>query len=104
MELSKKVKTALDETHIDPWRANPARVPVCGEFSQGYEQLPSHAGYMDGVALGLMVCVVGLLITPGPYHRLFQRPGQLTFPIGRRSVGGFSIYQSSRIWNLMNAP
>jgi len=28
--------------------------------------------YPYGLALGLMVCVVGLLITPGPYHRIVE--------------------------------
>ena len=37
-----------------------------------YEQLPSHARYLDGLALGLMICVVALLITPGPYHRIVE--------------------------------
>src|SRR2546423_2337412 len=43
-----------------------------GVFSDGYGQLPTHARYLDGLALGLMVCVVGLLITPGPYHRIVE--------------------------------
>lgn len=37
-----------------------------GVFSDGYEQLPTHARYLGGLGLMLMVCVVGLLITPGP--------------------------------------
>jgi hypothetical protein len=43
-----------------------------GVFSDGYEQLPSSVRYLDGLALALMVCVVGLLITPGPYHRIVE--------------------------------
>jgi hypothetical protein len=43
-----------------------------GVFNDGYEQLPTHVRYLDGLALGLMVCVVGLLITPGPYHRIVE--------------------------------
>jgi hypothetical protein len=43
-----------------------------GVFSDGYEQLPPYARYLDGLALGLMVCVVGLLITRGPYHRIVE--------------------------------
>jgi hypothetical protein len=43
-----------------------------GVFSDGYEQLPTYVRYLDGLALGLMVCVVGLLITPGPYHRIVE--------------------------------
>jgi Family of unknown function (DUF6328) len=43
-----------------------------GVFSEGYEQLPTDFRYLDGVALGLMVCVVALLILPGPYHRIVE--------------------------------
>jgi Family of unknown function (DUF6328) len=43
-----------------------------GVFSDGYEQLPTHVRYLDGLALALMICVVGLLITPGPYHRIVE--------------------------------
>ena len=43
-----------------------------GAFSDGYDQLPTEPRYLDGLALGLMVCVVGLLIAPGPYHRIVE--------------------------------
>ena len=43
-----------------------------GVFSDGYDQLPADSRYLSGVALGLMICVVGLLITPGPYHRIVE--------------------------------
>lgn len=36
--------------------------------------------YLDAVALGFMVCVVGLLITPEPYHRIVE---------GGEDSGGF---------------
>jgi hypothetical protein len=73
MELSKKVKIALDETRILILGAQILLgFQFRGVFSDGYEQLPTHARYLDGVALGLMVCVVGLLITPGPYHRIVE--------------------------------
>jgi hypothetical protein len=42
-----------------------------GVFSDGYEQLLTYLRYLDGLALGLLVCVVGLLITPGP-HRIVE--------------------------------
>jgi hypothetical protein len=41
-------------------------------FDDGYEQLPSHVRYLDGVALLPMICVVALLIAPGPYHRIVE--------------------------------
>src|SRR5438874_13536239 len=73
MELSKKIKIALDETRILILGAQILLgFQFRGVFSDGYEQLPTHARYLDGVALGLMVCVVGLLITPGPYHRIVE--------------------------------
>jgi hypothetical protein len=41
-------------------------------LSDGFDQLPTDVRYLDGLALGLMVCVVGLLIAPGPYHRIVE--------------------------------
>jgi len=76
MELSKKVKIALDETRMLILGAQILLgFQFRGVFSDGYEQLPSHARYLDGLALGLMVCVVALLITPGPYHRIVEGGG-----------------------------
>src|SRR5438067_11229117 len=73
MELSKKVKIALDETRILILGAQILLgFQFRGVFSDGYEQLPTHLRYLDGFALALMVCVVGLLITPGPYHRIVE--------------------------------
>jgi len=73
MELTKKIKLALDET----------RILILGSqillgfqfravFSAGYEELPTALRYLDGAALLPMLCVVALLITPGPYHRIVQ--------------------------------
>ena len=65
MELSKKVKVPLDET-----RMLILGVQILlgfqfrGVFGDGYDQLPADSRYLSGVALGLMICVVGLLITP----------------------------------------
>jgi hypothetical protein len=44
-----------------------------GAFSEGYDLLPAHARYLDAAALGFMVCAVGLLIAPGPDHRIVER-------------------------------
>lgn len=63
MELSRKVKIALDETRMLILGAQILLgFQFRGVFSDGYERLPTDARYLDGVALGLMVCVVGLLI------------------------------------------
>ena len=73
MELSKKVKIALDETRILIFGVQILLgFQLRGAFSDGYEQLPPYMRHLDGLALGLMVCVVGLLITPGPYHRIVE--------------------------------
>jgi hypothetical protein len=73
MELSKKVKIALDETRILILGAQILLgFQLRGVFSEGYDHLPSHARYLNGIALGLMICAVGLLITPGPYHRIAE--------------------------------
>src|SRR5919202_6745806 len=73
MELSKKIKIALDETRMLILGAQILLgFQFRGVFSEGYEQLPSQSRYLDGLALGLMICVVGLLIAPGPYHRIVE--------------------------------
>ena len=73
MELSKKVKIALDETRMLILGAQILLgFQFRGAFSDGFDQLPTNARYLDGLALGLMVCVVGLLIAPGPYHRIVE--------------------------------
>jgi len=73
MELSKKVKIALDETRMLILGAQILLgFQFRGPFSDGFDQLPTGARYLAGLALGLMVCVVGLLIAPGPYHRIVE--------------------------------
>ena len=73
MELSKKVKVALDETRMLILGAQILLgFQFRGVFGDGYDQLPADPRYLSGVALGLMICVVGLLITPGPYHRMVE--------------------------------
>jgi hypothetical protein len=73
MELSKKVKLALDETRMLILSAQILLgFQFRGVFSDGYDQLPTEVRYLNGLALGLMVLLVGLLITPGPYHRIVE--------------------------------
>ena len=73
MELSKKVKVALDETRMLILGAQILLgFQFRGPFSDGFDQLPTSARYLAGLALGLMVCVVGLLIAPGPYHCIVE--------------------------------
>jgi hypothetical protein len=73
MELTKKIKIALDETRMLILGAQILLgFQFCGVFGNGYDQLPSHLRYLDGIALLPMICVVALLITPGPYHRIVE--------------------------------
>ena len=41
-------------------------------FDDRFDQLSAYARYADGVGLGLLVCAIGLLIAPGPYHRIVE--------------------------------
>jgi len=73
MELSKKVKIALEETRILILGAQILLgFGFRGVFDDRFDQLPEYARYADGVGLGLLVCTVGLLIAPGPYHRIVE--------------------------------
>jgi len=73
MDLTKKIKIALDETRMLILGAQILLgFQFRGVFDNGYDQLPNHLRYLDGIALFPMICVVALLITPGPYHRIVE--------------------------------
>jgi len=73
MELTKKIKLALDETRILILGAQILLgFQFRAVFSDGYEELPAALRYLDGFAILPMICVVALLITPGPYHRIVE--------------------------------
>src|SRR6266536_1539770 len=73
MALSKKLKTALDETRMLMLGAQILLgFGLRSVFADAFDQLPPHSRMLDGIGLGLMVIVVGLLITPGPYHRIVE--------------------------------
>ncbi|HEX3413408.1 MAG TPA: DUF6328 family protein [Stellaceae bacterium] len=73
MKLSDKVKVALEETRILILGAQILLgFGFRGVFEERFDQLPAHARYADAVALGLLVCAIGLLIAPGPYHRIVE--------------------------------
>jgi len=73
MELTKKIKIALDETRMLILGAQILLgFQFRGVFDNAYDQLPSHLCYLDGIALLPMLCVVALLIAPGPYHRIVE--------------------------------
>ena len=73
MKLSEKVKVALEETRILILGAQILLgFGFRGVFDDRFDQLSAYARYADGVGLGLLVCAIGLLIAPGPYHRIVE--------------------------------
>src|SRR3981081_2028843 len=73
MELSKKVKTALDETRMLILGAQILLgFEVRAAFSDGFDKLPPHSRHLGAFALMLMVPAVALMIMPGPYHRIVE--------------------------------
>src|SRR5262249_17429291 len=74
MKLSQKLKLALEEIRILILGAQILLGSgLRGVFSDRFDGLPAHARYVDGLGLGLLVCVVALLIAPGPYHRIVEQ-------------------------------
>ena len=71
MELPEKTKTALDETRI---LVLASQILIGFQFrsvfADGYEQLPAHASFLNGVALVLMSAALALMIAPSLYHRI----------------------------------
>ena len=43
-----------------------------GVFRDGFERLPLHARYLDGIALLLLILTVALLITSETYHHMVE--------------------------------
>jgi len=73
MELTKKIKIALDETRMLILGAQILLgFQFRGVFDNGFDQLPSNLRYLEGIALLPMICVIALLIAPGPYHRIVE--------------------------------
>jgi Family of unknown function (DUF6328) len=74
MELTQKIKTALDETRMLILGAEIlVGFGFRSAFADAFDRLPVHARWADAAAIGLMVVVVGLLIMPEPYHRIVER-------------------------------
>jgi hypothetical protein len=73
MELSKKIKTALDETRMLILGAQILLgFELRSAFSEGFDKLPGHSRHLEALALMLMVISVALMIAPGPYHRIVE--------------------------------
>jgi hypothetical protein len=93
MEIARKVKTGLDES----------RMLVLGTqvligfqfrsaFQNAFENLPPWSRHLDGVALLMLVCALGLLIFPGPYHRVVEE--------GKNSGRLCALIQAAASWAL----
>ena len=73
MQLPKLVKTALDETRMLVLGAQILLgFELSGVFRDGFETLPTHARYLDGVALLLMIITVAFLVAPESYHQIVE--------------------------------
>src|SRR5204863_2214669 len=73
MQLSKKIKTALDETRMLILGAQILLgFELRAAFSEGFDQLPGHAKHIEALALILMTISVALMIAPGLYHRIVE--------------------------------
>jgi hypothetical protein len=71
MQIAQLVKTALDETRMLVLGAQILLgFEFSGVFRDGFESLPMHARYLDGIALLLMIITVAFLITPESYHQI----------------------------------
>jgi hypothetical protein len=74
MQLAKLVKTALEETRMLVLGAQILLgFEFSGVFRDGFESLPMHARYLDGIALLLMIITVAFLITPESYHQIVDK-------------------------------
>jgi hypothetical protein len=73
MELSKKVKVGLDESRMLVLGAQVLLgFQFRSVFENAFDTVPEWSRYLDGVALLLMECSLGLLIFPGPFHRIVE--------------------------------
>jgi hypothetical protein len=71
MELSKQSKIGLEDTPmLILGRSDPFGFLVRRVFSEIVGELPAISRYSDATGLALMILVVALVITPGPYHRI----------------------------------
>jgi hypothetical protein len=71
MQLSKRIKIGLDETRMLILGAQILLgFQFRGVFGETFDELPVEARYGDAIGLACMTLVVGLLIAPGPYHRI----------------------------------
>ena len=98
MKLSKRIKFELDETRMLILGAQILLgFQFRGVFSETFGELPAISRYLDAAALVLMILVVALLITPGPYHRIVakgqddERVERLTDIIAKSALLPFAV-------------
>ena len=73
MEAAEKLKIALDESRMLVLGAEVLLgFQLRGAFQDGFEGLPGYSRQLDGVAIGLMVLTVGLLVAPAIHHRVVE--------------------------------
>lgn len=74
MKAAQKLKIALDETRMLILGAQVLLgFQMRSVFQDAFEQLRVHAKIWDGIALLIMVAVVGLLIAPAAHHRVVEQ-------------------------------
>jgi hypothetical protein len=100
MQLPKLVKTALDETRMLVLGAQILLgFELSGVFRDGFETLPTHARYLDGIALLLMIITVAFLVTPESYHQIVEIGAEQGASTGRYRVWQVSHCCRSRsVW------
>ena len=95
MEISKKVKLVLDETRMLVLGVQVLiGLQFRSVFQSVFENLPPLSRTLDGLALLLMVCALGLLILPGLFHRIVEEgrnSGRLHALICNVTLGACSI-------------
>ena len=74
MNLTPKIKIALDETRMLVLGVQILiGFQLRGAFEAGFDRLPHLSRYLDAVALLLMIFAFGLLVLPGPFHRVAEQ-------------------------------
>jgi Family of unknown function (DUF6328) len=81
-----------------------------GVFSETFGELPAISRYLDATGLVLMILLVALLITPGPYHRIVaegyddQRVQRLTGIIACYALLPFAVALGIDVYITLERP
>lgn len=72
-QLKDKIKTALDESRMLILGAQVLLgFQYRSVFESGFDKLPQSSQYLKLCGLGLMLVAVGLIMSPGAYHRIVE--------------------------------